>query len=257
VPLSNGGTAITSYTVTSSPGAITHTINGPAVSSYVFTGLTNGTAYTFTVYATNSKGNSALSAASAAVTPAAAASAPTALVATHGDASASIAFTAGATGGGTISNYKYSTNGGSSFTAFSPAQTTSPVSITGLTNGTTYSVALRAVTQVGDGAASSTVSVTPSTVPGAPTAVSGTRGNGQVTVAWSAPASDGGDAISSYTVKYSTDDTTYTAFGSTFSASPGVVTGLTNGTAYTFKVFATNTNGNSADSTASAAVTPA
>jgi hypothetical protein len=131
------------------------------------------------------------------------------------------------------------------------------VSITGLTNGTTYSVAPRAVTQVGDGAASSTVSVTPSTVPGAPTAVSGSHGNGQVTVAWSAPASDGGDAISSYTVKYSTDGSTYTAFGSTFVSSPGVVTGLTNGTAYTFKVFATNTNGNSADSTASAAVTPA
>jgi hypothetical protein len=74
-------------------------------------------------------------------------------------------------------------------------------------------------------------------------------------VSWSAP-SNGGSAITSYTVKYSTDGTNYTAFGSTFSASPGVVAGLTNGTPYTFKVFATNTNGNSADSTASAAVTP-
>jgi hypothetical protein len=256
LPLSNGGTTITSYTVTASPGAITRTINGAAVSSYVFTGLTNGTAYTFTVYATNSKGNSATSVASAAVTPAAAAAAPTALVATRGNASASIAFTPGATGGGTISNYKYSTDGGSSFTAFSPAQTTSPVSITGLTNGTTYSVALRAVTQVGDGDASATVSVTPSTVPGAPTAVSGSHGNSQVTVAWSAPSSDGGDAITSYTVQYSTDGTNYTAFGSTFVSSPGLITGLTNGTAYTFKVFATNGNGNSDDSTASAAVTP-
>jgi hypothetical protein len=95
------------------------------------------------------------------------------------------------------------------------------------------------------------------TTPGAPTGVSGTPGNTQVTVAWTPPFSDGGAAITSYTVKYSTDGTNYTSFGSTFSSSPGVVTGLTNGTPYTFKVFATNTNGNSADSTASAAVTPA
>lgn len=256
LPLSNGGKAIASYTVTASPGGASHTINGASVSSYVFTGLTNGTAYTFTVYATNSNGNSALSAASAAVTPAGTAAAPTALVATHGDASASIAFTAGATGGGTISNYKYSTDGGSSFTAFSPAQTTSPVSITGLTNGTTYSVALRAVTQVGDGTASSTVSVTPSTIPGAPTSVSGSHGNTSVALTWSAPANDGGDTIDFYKAAYSSDGTNYTVFGSTFPSTSGTVTGLTNGTAYTFKVSAHNANGDSVYSTASTAVTP-
>ena len=94
------------------------------------------------------------------------------------------------------------------------------------------------------------------TTPGPPTGVSGTSGNTQVTVAWTPPFSDGGAAITSYTVKYSTDGSTYTAFGSTFSSSPGIVTGLTKGTAYTFKVSATNANGNSADSTASAPVAP-
>jgi hypothetical protein len=70
-PANNGGTAITGYTVTSSPGGIT--ANG-ASSPINVTGLTNGTAYTFTVHATNGVGNSAESAASNSVTPSAPAS---------------------------------------------------------------------------------------------------------------------------------------------------------------------------------------
>ena len=241
-------------TATGGVSPLTQTVSGAAVSSYTFTGLVNGTAYTFTVYATNAVGNSVTSTASAAVTPAAAAAAPTSLVATHGNTSASIAFTAGATNGGTITNYKVSLDGGATFSALSPAQVTSPVSITGLTNGTTYSVALLAVTQVGDGAASSTVSVTPSTVPGAPTGVSGTHGNTIVALTWSAPSSTGGAAIDHYTAAYSSDGTNYTVFGSTFSGTGGTVTGLTNGVAYTFKVLAHNLNGDSAYSTPSATV---
>jgi hypothetical protein len=87
--------------------------------------------------------------------------APTSLVATKGNASASIAFTAGSNGGSAIANYMYSTDNGSTFTAFSPAQTSNPVSITGLTNGTTYNVKLKAVTEFGVSAASDAVAVTP------------------------------------------------------------------------------------------------
>jgi chitodextrinase len=68
-PSSNGGSAITGYTVTASPGGATAT--GTA-SPITVPGLTNGTTYTFTVHATNSIGNSAESAASNGVTPAAA-----------------------------------------------------------------------------------------------------------------------------------------------------------------------------------------
>jgi titin len=90
--------------------------------------------------------------------------APTSLVATPADGSASIAFTAGSNGGSAITNYQYSTDNGSTFTAFSPTQTSSPVTISGLTNGTAYNVKLKAVTDFGVGEASAAVSVTPAVV---------------------------------------------------------------------------------------------
>src|SRR5664280_736583 len=74
-PASNGGSAITGYTVTSSPGGITAS-EGASATSATVTGLTNGTAYTFTVKATNAVGTGAASAASNSVTPAAAPAAP-------------------------------------------------------------------------------------------------------------------------------------------------------------------------------------
>ena len=68
-PVSNGGTAITSYTATSSPGDFTGTISQSGSGSIIVSGLTNGTAYTFTVTATNAIGTSLASAASSSITP--------------------------------------------------------------------------------------------------------------------------------------------------------------------------------------------
>ena len=93
--------------------------------------------------------------------PAGAPAAPTALIATAGNSSASVAFTPGSDNGAAITSYEYSTDNGSTWTARSPAATSSPVVISGLTNGTAYSIKLRALNSVGSGAASSAVSVTP------------------------------------------------------------------------------------------------
>jgi len=74
-----------------------------------------------------------------------------------------ISFTAGAQGGSAITNYQYalSTNGGSSygaFTALNPADATSPITISGLTSNSAYDIKLKAVNNDGAGAESSTVS---------------------------------------------------------------------------------------------------
>ena len=68
-PSSDGGSAITSYTATSIPGDITGTISQSGSGSIIVSGLTNGTAYTFTVTATNAIGTSAASDASNSVVP--------------------------------------------------------------------------------------------------------------------------------------------------------------------------------------------
>lgn len=86
--------------------------------------------------------------------------APSSLVATAGDGQASISFTQGSNGGSAITNYKYSLDG-TTYTALSPAATTSPITITGLTNATSYNIYLKAVNAVGDSSASTSVSVTP------------------------------------------------------------------------------------------------
>jgi len=86
--------------------------------------------------------------------------APTALSATAGDGQATISFTPGAANGSSITNYQYSLDG-STYTAFSPAQSSTPVTITGLTNATSYTIYLKAVNAIGASNASSSVSVTP------------------------------------------------------------------------------------------------
>jgi hypothetical protein len=89
-------------------------------------------------------------------------------------------------------------------------------------------------------------------VPGSPNMGLATRGNRQASVSFAAPSNDGGSAISSYTAISSPGEFTASA-----ASSPIIVTGLANGTAYTFTVKATNINGIGPISTASNIVIPA
>ena len=88
-------------------------------------------------------------------------------------------------------------------------------------------------------------------VPGAPTSASATGGNAQAAVSFTAPADNGGGTISGYRVTASPGGLTATG-----SSSPITITGLTNGTAYTFTVAAQNEAGYGSESSASGSVTP-
>ena len=95
------------------------------------------------------------------------------------------------------------------------------------------------------------LTVSPPTVPGAPTGVTATAGNAQATVSFTAPASDGGSPVTSYTVTSSPG-----GIKKTGASSPITVMGLTNGTVYTFTVKAKNAKGIGPASVPSNSVTP-
>lgn len=138
----NGYTAIQgSTTATSTSNPVTITVSGNP-GSYSFT----GTSY-------NAFGTSPVSEA-VSQTLTSRPAAPTIGTATGGDRKLTVTFTAGATGGKSITNYQYSVDGGTTYTAFSPAQTTSPLTVSGLTNETAYTVKIKAVNANGAGAAS-------------------------------------------------------------------------------------------------------
>ena len=202
------------------------------------------------VYVTNSEAASVSVLGASASAPAA----PTSLNVTPGSGSASVSFTAGADGGASISNYEYQLNGAGSWVALSPADTSSPVAIPGLTNGTAYTVKLRAVNTAGSGAASdASGSFTPRTVPGAPTISSVTAGDSTVSVAFTA-GSTGGSSITGYEYQLNGSGSWF-SLGTT--SSPVAIPGLTNGTSYTVKLRAVNVAGSGAASDASGSFTPA
>ena len=157
-PASNGGSVITGYTVTSSPGSFTAT---GATSPVNVTGLTNGTAYTFTVVATNAVGNSVASTASTAVIPKTVPGAPTSVVATVNDPQVLVAFVAPTNNGGSaITGYTVTSSPGS----FTATGATSPITVTGLAHGTFYIFTVVATNAVGNSvpsAASNSVRISP------------------------------------------------------------------------------------------------
>jgi hypothetical protein len=155
---SNSRTLLFTYTVASSLNDID--IDGIAVSTTLE--LNSGTIVDLASNAMSSLTFSAPTLTSVLVAQPPAAPTIDSITASSGQIS--IAFTAGATNGAAITNYEYSTNNGANWTTRSPVATTSPLTVSGLSNGTTYNVRLRAINSAGTSDSSTAVSATPTAV---------------------------------------------------------------------------------------------
>ena len=272
-----GGSAITSYKYSTDGGTTFYTrasgtTDSPLVISTLSTNgstaLTNGTAYSIQIKAVNSIGDGTATANTSA-TPIGSPAAPTIGVITPSSGSLSVAFTAGSDGGSAITSYKYSTDGGATFRTRAAGTTASPIVIstlssngtTVLTNGTTYSIQLKAVNAIGDGAATSSATGKPASVPAAPASNGMTALNASLSVVITHYGNSGGSAITSW--KYSTDGgvtfRTRTDGGTTsptlviaYLSSDGV-TPLENDTAYSIRTKAVNAIGDSTSTTSTSA----
>jgi hypothetical protein len=137
----------------------------------------------------------------------------------------------------------------------------SPIVVTGLTNGVEYFFTVTATNSFGSTNSGVLVVATPAGVPATPSAptasLPSTYGNTTASLSWTAPDSNG-SPITDYFVQFSSNGgaswTTFTDGISTLTST--TITGLTNGTAYVFRVAAVNLVGNSTYSPASNSVTP-
>lgn len=166
---------------------------------------------------------------------------PTAVSISEGDTQLTVAFTAPASDGGSpIINYKYSIDGGVTFNPCDPAQTTSPILISGLSNGVTYSVQIKAISFYWDGAPTTSLTAAPKGLPiDAPSSLAVTAGDKQLSIAFTAPANDGGSPITNY--KYSTNNgLSFIACVPAQTTSPIIISGLTNDRAYIIRIRAVN-----------------
>ena len=216
--------------------------------TYNMTGLTNGTAYTFRVSAVNAAGAGTASS-NVVATPFIAAAAPTGLAATASAGQVALSWTAPSNNGGTaITSYKLdiSSDGGATWADLvaDTGSTTTTYTATSLTNGQAYSFRVSGINAAGIGAASSVVSATPFSAPSAPASVSVTAGDAQVLVVWTAPTSSNGASVTGYVIDRYDGSSWTTLVSNTGNAlTRYTATGLTNGTAYSFRVSAINSAG--------------
>jgi fibronectin type 3 domain-containing protein len=222
----------------------------PTSTGYTDSSVANGTEYFYVVSALSAAGESANSAQASATPQAPIApppAAPTNLTATPGDTVVTLTWTAST--GATSYNVQRATTDGGPYTQLaaptSPAYTDSSV-----TNGTTYFYVVSALNAAGESANSAQASATPEPLaPAAPTNLTATPGDTQVSLTWSASS-----GATSYNVKRATTNGGPYALVAASTSTSDTDTGLTDGTTYYYVVSAINLGGESANSAQAVAV---
>ncbi|MHA1978507.1 MAG: fibronectin type III domain-containing protein [Candidatus Hodarchaeales archaeon] len=258
VPTSDGGSAITQYNIyraTSSGGSYTNIAN-PTGLSYTDNTVTNGFTYFYNVTAENTAGESP-SSNEASTTPSTIPSAPQSLTAVPGDSQVSLNWLLPSNDGGfAITHYRVyrATTSGGSYTNLANSTGLSYIDNT-VTNGITYFYNVTAVTVTGESPSSNEASTTPSTIPSAPQSLTATPGDSQVSLSWLVPSSDGGSAITQYSIyRATTSGGSYTNMANSTGLSY-IDNTVTNGITYYYNVTAVNVAGESPSSN-EASVTP-
>lgn len=183
--------------------------------------------------------------------------APGAAAAARGDRKVRVSWGAAANGGMPVVGYTVTASPGGASCSTMVGVQANPLTcaVEGLTNGVAYTFDVRATNALGDGPGVS-ASGTPATVPSAPISPTAAAGSRTATIAWQRPVSNGGSAITRYTVTANPGGRTCTAAGGSPPATSCAVTGLTNGTPYTFTVRAANAVGSGPASPTTVPVTP-
>ena len=246
-PADNGGTPVTGYEYRHAAGAAvpegTPWQSAGLLHELTVTGLTNGQQYAFEVRARNRVGEGEPTGALA--TPVGRPGAPASLAAMAGDKAVALLWSAPVDDGGTpVTGYEYRYAAGGAVPDGTPWQfagLTLLSTVTGLTNGQSYAFEVRAVNRVGGGEARG-VLATPLGRPGAPASLTATGGDGEVALAWSAPADDGGTPVTGYEYRHAAGDAVpgETPWQEADAEGTATVTGLENETRYAFEVRALN-----------------
>lgn len=257
----NGGT-LTGYSIETQPTSSstwTSAATPTANEAVTITGLMNGTTYRLRMRMSSTAGDGPWSE-SYTFTPTAGTAVPDqvgTVTPTVGNGQVYLSWGPVRDNGATILSYQMQRRVGSSGSWGNQASTSpSCITVTGLTNGTTYNFQVRAVNSAGNGAWSTAVAGTPAAEsPHAP--VLSARGtNAGAVLSWSVPGTRGA-AITGYTYQWKSGAQSYgTARQATTTSATATPTGLSNGTEYTFRVRANSAAGNSSwsnDSTATPA----
>ncbi|MDQ1383601.1 MAG: hypothetical protein QOG65_980 [Actinomycetota bacterium] len=256
-PPSNNGAAVTGYAVTRFDAGIAQSTQtfASTATTQTLSGLVNGKTFQFKVAAVNSRGTGPLSAGTGGQVTIGAPKAVAPPTATPGNGAATVTWNAAVNNGFAVTQYlvtPFLDGVQQSGRLFASSVTTQ--SVTGLSNGASYTFTVAAGNANGSGPTSAVSARTIVGTPLTPTGISGTPGNASAVLHWTAPANNGapltGYAVTPYLAGVAQ---TVRTFAST--ATTQTVTGLVNAKIYTFRVAATNSRGTGPVSAASNAVT--